>query len=359
MKHAVHTTRARESGSALIAVLCLVFVAGLLVAAVLAMSKYSSFTLAAHLALQKSMYVNEGAAARIQFLLAADRSLYPVAQPGRTAYSDYETDRFFADGVVHVMDYYGTPVEFTITDARSGFALGSNSYARVLNTISSSDPLNTALADTITTLSAGITDYVDSEDSVTTGGYEDADYEALGMSPLPRNGAVQFREELAWIPGLTAMFPTDKGGRLSSVRLVPPSGLRIPGGNPSLFTADRLTLKTYCPDLEDAELDQVLEALDVYKRERVLLSDQLDVLLLPRLDGLSWEESGVYTVTVGPRTTVLPDAVIAADAGEGAVSAREMPSARHPSGRLTFTWTGFNSTGPRDDTIQYLEWMFH
>ena len=68
--------RSSESGSALVAVLCLVFMAGLLAGAVLAMSKYGSFTMAAHLALQKSMYVNEGAAARIQYLIAADRSLY-------------------------------------------------------------------------------------------------------------------------------------------------------------------------------------------------------------------------------------------------------------------------------------------
>lgn len=124
--------RSSESGSALVAVLCLVFMAGLLAGAVLAMSKYGSFTMAAHLALQKSMYVNEGAAARIQYLIAADRSLYANVQLGETEYADYDTDRFFADGVIHVMDYYGTPVEFTITDARSGFDLSAAQYNSTL-----------------------------------------------------------------------------------------------------------------------------------------------------------------------------------------------------------------------------------
>lgn len=351
--------RRLESGSALVAVLCLVFMAGLLAAAVLAMSKYNTFTMAAHLALQKSMYVNEGAATRIQYLLAADRTLYSTVELGETEYSDYDTDRFFADGVIHVMDYYGTAVEFTITDARSGIALGSNA-SRSLNTIAAADPLDTELAETVELLIAGIADYTDEDDTVSnTGGYEEADFEALGMSPLPRNAAVQFREELAWIPGVTGLFPADKDGRLSSIRLVPPENMTIPSGTPSIFTANRLILKTYCSDLEDEEIDRVLEALEVYRRDRTLLSDQLDTLLIPRLDRLSWEESGVYTVTVGPRTTRLPDTVVAADAGEGAVSALEIPSPRRPSGKLTFTWTGFDSTGPSDDTVQYMEWMFH
>ena len=189
--------RSSESGSALVAVLCLVFMAGLLAGAVLAMSKYGSFTMAAHLALQKSMYVNEGAAARIQYLIAADRSLYANVQLGETEYADYDTDRFFADGVIHVMDYYGTPVEFTITDARSGFDLSAAQYNSTLTNVAGSDQLDTELYDTTERLKARIADYVDADDTVTTDGFEEADYDAFGMSPLPRNAAMQFREEVA------------------------------------------------------------------------------------------------------------------------------------------------------------------
>ena len=351
--------RSSESGSALVAVLCLVFMAGLLAGAVLAMSKYGSFTMAAHLALQKSMYVNEGAAARIQDLIAADRSLYANVQLGETEYADYDTDRFFADGVIHVMDYYGTPVEFTITDARSGFDLSAAQYNSTLTNVAGSDQLDTELYDTTERLKARIADYVDADDTVTTDGFEEADYDAFGMSPLPRNAAMQFREELAWIPGVTEMFPADGSGRLSALRLIPPDGMTIPNGSPSIFTADRLLLQTYCQGLEDEEIEQVLAALEVYRRERILLSDQLDALLTPRLNGLSWEESGIYTVTVGPRMTQLPETIAAADAGESAVSAVGLPAQRSPSTRLTFTYPGFDSSGPSDNKVQYLEWMFH
>ncbi len=350
--------RKSEAGSALVAVLCLVFMAGLLTTAVLAMSKYNTFTVTAHLEIQKSLYINEGAATRVQYLLAADRSLYSTTQPGETDYSEYDTDRFMADGVVHVMDYYGTAVEFTITDARSGFDLSAGNYTQTLNRLSNIDVLDTDLSETISALQAAIGDYIDTDDTVLNDGFEESDYDAEGMSPLPRNGNPQFREELAWVPGVLAMFPPGKDGRLSSIRLIPPSQMSIPNGTPSIFTADRLLLKTYC-SLEDEAIDRVLEALEIFRMERTLLSDQLDVTTLPGLHSLSWEESGAYTVTVGARKTLLANTIATADAGEGSVSALEVPTRLRPSGKLTFTWNGFDSSGPQNQMIQYMEWMYH
>ncbi len=239
------TNRQSESGSALVAVLCLIFTAGLLATAALMLSKYNSYTISAHVELQKSFYINEGVANRVQYLIAADRSLYSTVELGRTDYSEYDHDRFFADGVVHHLNYYGTPVEFTITDARSGYDLSSSNYQNTLSTISNSELFDETLHDTIDNLSAALTDYMDSGDELSLNGFEAADYEDIGMSPLPRNAAPQFREEFAWVPGFLEMFPADKYGRLSSVRLVPPEGLSISTGSPSIFTADRLMLQTY------------------------------------------------------------------------------------------------------------------
>ena len=352
------TNRQSESGSALVAVLCLIFTAGLLATAALMLSKYNSYTISAHVELQKSFYINEGVANRVQYLIAADRSLYSTVELGRTDYSEYDHDRFFADGVVHHLNYYGTPVEFTITDARSGYDLSSSNYQNTLSTISNSELFDETLHDTIDNLVSALTDYMDSGDELSLNGFEAADYEDIGMSPLPRNAAPQFREEFAWVPGFLEMFPADKYGRLSSVRLVPPEGLSISTGSPSIFTADRLMLQTYC-NLEEEEADEVLAALDVYRRERILLEDQLDELLVSRLGGLTWQESGTYTVTIGPQLTQLPDSVATADedAGRNRVG-QELPP-RRPSYRRTFTFPGFNITGPQDNTVQYLEWMFH
>ena len=193
--------RQSESGSALVAVLCLIFTAGMLAAATLMLSKYGTFTIQAHVELQKSLYINEGVANRVQYLIAADRSLYSTVEVGRTDYAEYEHDRFFADGVVHHLNYYGTPVEFTITDACSGYDLSAGNFQNTLNRISNSDLFDETLHDSIDNLSAALTDYMDSGDELSLNGFEEADYEDIGMSPLPRNSAPQFREELAWVVG--------------------------------------------------------------------------------------------------------------------------------------------------------------
>ena len=63
----------RQSGSAFSAAIFFILGATLLTMAVLAMSKINTFTIRPHLELQRSFYINEGAANRVQWLLAADR----------------------------------------------------------------------------------------------------------------------------------------------------------------------------------------------------------------------------------------------------------------------------------------------
>ncbi|MDR0933169.1 MAG: general secretion pathway protein GspK [Victivallales bacterium] len=345
-----------ESGSALVVVLCLIFMASMLAMAVLAMSKYNTFTIQAHLDLQRSFYVNEGVANRIQYLIAADRSLFPMVQLGKEDYGEYDHDRFLADGVIHRLNYYGTPIEFTISDVRSGFDLSSGNYANTLQRIANSDMFDQLLHDTIDQLSAVISDYIDSNDEISLNGFESADYEALNMEPLPRNGNIEFREELSWIPGVSDLFPSDKSGRMSSIRLI---GSNVPRGTPSIFTADRLILKTYC-NLEEEEIDVVIAALEVYRRERILLNDQLDELIAQKLTTLSWQESGSYTVTISGQLTEIPDTVAFADqyGFENRQETVRLPTSR-PSYRLTFSYPGFGVSGPSENMVRYMEWMFH
>ena len=126
----------RRHNAALISVLCLVFTAGILLAGTLALSQKGTFSVAAHVELQRSMFIAEGAANRIQYLLAADRNLHPDDKPGSVDYTGFEYDRFMADGVEHELDYYGEKIGFTVSDAVSGWDMGSSSYQSVLNMIS-------------------------------------------------------------------------------------------------------------------------------------------------------------------------------------------------------------------------------
>ena len=67
----------RESGIALIAVLCTVLVVSLLVASAVAISQYAAFETATFSGISRSFYIAEGAATRIRWLLMADRKKYP------------------------------------------------------------------------------------------------------------------------------------------------------------------------------------------------------------------------------------------------------------------------------------------
>ncbi|MBQ9772902.1 MAG: hypothetical protein IJW23_13860 [Lentisphaeria bacterium] len=323
----------QESGSALIAAIFFILAATLLTMAVLAMSKFNTFTIRPHTDLQRSFYTNEGVANRIQWLIAADRGLHPVANPGEEDYSEYDYDRYLADGVIHTLNYYGTEIEFTISDARSGFDFTPRGWSSTLNRIKRRWNTDTDLAEKLDLLRDLISDYTDSNDNINGDGKEVSDYESENRAPLPRNSAMQFREELFYIDGFTDMFPIDNHGRLSSIRLIPPGNMANLSGNPSIFTADRYLLMVYC-DLEEEDADAVLEAIKIYRTERTKLSDLLGADLLPKIRRLSWRESGYYTVDIKPKN--------------GTVGKR-----------LTFSFPGFGREGPQNETVRYLQWIFY
>lgn len=326
----------QQSGSALVAALCFIFGASLLTMAVLAMSKYNTFTIRPHIEMQKSFYINEGAANRIQWLLAADRQLHSVTNPGMEDYEEYDYERYIADGVIHTLNYYGTEVEFTITDARSGFDFSSRNWQSTLRRIKNANLTDTAFNEQIDILSDLLTDYTDSNDTITGDGKETAEYEAENKLPLPRNAAMQLREELFYIDGFTTLFPVDKYGRLSNIRLIPPDNMANLSGTPSVFTADKFLLMTYC-DFEEEEAETVLKAIRTFQRERINLEEQLDIELLPKLqNNLSWRESGFYTIRIRP-----PE------------------NSRRIGKRLTFTFNGFGVSGPQNDRVNYLQWIFY
>jgi len=327
----------RESGAALISVLCLIFTAGMLTAASLALAKLGSFSVASHVKMQRSMLVSEGVANRVQWLIAADRALYTTIEKlGDTLYDEYDYDRYLADGTPHVIDYYGEEVQFTITDTIGGVDLADGAYTSALRSLEQNRGDDADWSDFITALRSQIADYIDSNsDQNGDDGMEEAEYEAQNMRPLPRNAAMQFREELLYLPAFRDLFSTDRNGRLSAVRLIPPENTVSLSGTPSLMTATDDMLKSYC-NLEDGEVTEVRDALNAWFKERTPLSDSLNEELLAKLDALARFESGAYTVTV------------------------EVPPAqKRPGKRLTFSFSAFPISGPEEEKVRYLEWMFH
>lgn len=321
--------------AALISVLCLIFTAGILTAATLAISQSGTFSIAAHVELQRSMLIAEGVANRIQFLLAADRDMNPNDKPGEVDYTTFEHDRYMADGVKHTIEYYGEEVSFTVHDTVKGWDMSSANYQKVLNMIAEQDDAGDDVVDLINQVSHRLGDYLDSDDDIKEYGQEATDYEDQLKKPLPRNGAMQYREELLYIEGFTELFPLDKNGRLSSIRLIPPENTSSLSGTPGLFAATREMIELEC-DLSEDELDTVMDALDRWKNEQELLSDTLDEELLAKVKNkFSTVESGAYTVEISS------------------------PSEKNrPFRKLIFSYAGFEVSGPEDQNLRYMEWNF-
>ncbi len=335
MRRPVHRQNG-EKGSALLAALCLIFIAGMLTGVVLSLSRIATYDVRAHVELQRSAYINEGVGNRVQWLIAADRNVYTESGTlGEIDYTEYEHDRYMADGVTHLIDYHGTQVQFVITDGASGMNLAGTAYRTNLQRISSALQLEVEdIADQIAAVIAKITDYIDTDSDLSTDGMEADDYESAKMEPLPRNGAIRFREEFFYIPGVLDFFPPDKYGRLSEIRLITPYGMSsIASATPSFFTATERMIKIYC-NLEDDQVAEAVKARDLWFKEKTKISDQLDPLLVSSLkSGLSWSESGVYSVRIEA-----PD------------------KSGRPSRRLFFTYPVFDIGGPTDEIVHYYEW---
>ena len=139
-----------------------------------------------------------------------------------------------------------------------------------------------------------------------------------------------------WIPGFRRLYPVDRHGRLSAVRLIPPSNtVNLSRLQPSLLTADAASLRSLA-NLEDEEVDAVLEALQAWREERTPLSESLDSLIISRLNRVfSRSESGNYTVTI-----------------------ESPPGSGQPFRRLVVSFAGFAVSGPSNGQFQYLEWLF-
>ena len=341
--------RRGESGIALISVLLLIATGSLLALMVMSISKTTSFTVMPFLQLQRSYYVLEGMAARIQFLISADRELYGSPQQLNVDnYSEYDTDRYLPDAVPHYMDYYGTPIVFTIKDAAGPVNLQGTNFQGALQQFQNFVDEENDFTDLLEVLNYLITDYIDTDDSPTdTDSWEADEYDEAGMTPLPRNGAITDRNEFAYIPGITDLFPVDQDGRLSYIRLIPPavSGVTI-DGNPDIFGVTDEWLYDAC-DLEEDELLDLKQAIaDFHSVDRVPLTESLtsDSSVMTKINNyVRWSSSGVYTVIIRPAVTD--------EYGE------ELEK-KIPSRRLVFTYTPSPVTGATNGYVQFYEWMF-
>lgn len=287
-----------EKGAALITVLCFVVLVAMVTASAVTVSQISNYTSRTSTDRSVSAYLAEGAAARVQWLIMADKRKFTSRALGETEYDQEEQERFLADGTFHKMDYYGTEVKVTIYDMSSGYDISDDNPARHLETQKLAFSDNAELQEAFSAFTDCVKDYVDKDEFLQLKGMEKSAYAAKGLYPLPRNGRFQFREEIMLIPGFGKFYQPDSYGRISSFRLIPPLNMQRIGQGNDFFSASREQIMSRC-SFSTEQGDKVIEARDKWKNERIPLNQSLDPALMTTLKGrFSFRESGFFTILV-------------------------------------------------------------
>jgi hypothetical protein len=204
-----------------------------------------------------------------------------------------------ADGIKHDIDYYGGKAVIQIVDASSGKDISGSSPERNLLLPQTAFEDDYDKWERYNNFLRSLKDYVDRNDFVNpNGGMEANDYEELGLSPLPRNNKMEYREEALLIPGSEEFFTPDSNGVVSGLRIVAPMGMKQLRGKENFFSASE---DNFVSDggFSETEVDSILKARNLWETEKVPLSESLEPDLLSRVKGkYPMNETGFYTIYV-------------------------------------------------------------
>ncbi len=294
-----HPRRSRgERGAALIAVLCFVALVALITASAVTISQVGNYTSRTFTDRSLSSYVAEGAVARMQWLVVADKKKFSNRLMGETDYANETQERYLADGIKHSMDYYGNQVDVAIYDMASGYDISDDNASSRLDAYRSTFYDDAERRDAFMAFQNCIKDYTDADDFTQLKGLEKGEYTSRGLAPLPRNGRMQFREEIMLVPGFSDFFSPDANGRLSTFRIIPPPNMPRISQNSSFFSASREVIMNKC-SLSPEQADQVIEARNQWEGSRTPLNQTLEPSVLASLkSNFSFSESGFFTLIV-------------------------------------------------------------
>ncbi len=237
-------------------------------------------------------YEAESAAGNALWSYLVDRRLFADRSLGRlnAAREGSTLPAWMLDGTRHSPDP-DTKVTVALTDASSGIDFSGNSPGSEL--ADRVDPDDTERIELVREFLDLAADYVDGNDlRREPGGMEADDYEAEGIPNFPRNGQLEFREEVYWLAGWREVL-TDK------VRIIPPKGIAFAKSNnsrPPFFSSSPDYIQRVL-GLDDGELEQVLAARRAWRENQTPLNESLDADLFGRIaSSFSLSESGMATV---------------------------------------------------------------
>jgi hypothetical protein len=191
----------------------------------------------------------------------------------------------------------------TISDMISGITLNDINSISNLNILIASVDTDPDAFMAVSELKDRLMDYIDADDYVRINGMERGEYARRDLPMLPRNDKLHYREELLWIPGFRDFFKPDANGILSSINIIPPPGLSMPRGKPSIMSASPELIRQLCK-LDDTQMQRVQEVLEQFRQDKqISFNDafaQAPELQNTLKQHFSFSESGYYTLNIRP-----------------------------------------------------------
>jgi len=290
-----------EQGIALIVVLALTVLLSLLTFSTVTFSRISYRLSSINTTRLHSKYLAESAAVKTIWLLASDIAKHPTRSLASDKDEEEENERFLADGSIHKIENdEDAEISVKIFDAASGIDISGSNPVKFLQKHKSAYEDDDEKLEDYKFFLNSVLDYVDSNDFVhINGGFEKDDYKEEGMEPLPRNYAMQYREEMLWIPDVEKFFTPSKDGLMNAFRLIPPKGLPPIRGNSNFFAENNENLMQLETGLDKTDVESIFKARNELLKSKTSLMDSLDDDIYKKVKGkYSFRESGFYTFLV-------------------------------------------------------------
>jgi hypothetical protein len=183
----------------------------------------------------------------------------------------------------------------------SGFNISGSSGAQALQALIQAYSMSPAIVTSIKVFMDRFSDYINSGlGGRSANGMNKDDYTSMGLSPLPRNDQLEYKDEVLWIPGAGDIFTPNQFGRLSELNIIPPHGMYFYANKINFFSADKAMIMAQCNFNAD-EANAIIQGRDNWLKGDSNLSiyNFIDTNYMMKLtQQFSFQDSGYYTLVI-------------------------------------------------------------
>ena len=242
---------------------------------------------------QELRYEAESGADQIFWMHLTDRRLYSSRKLGATNESraDSDFEPWMADRKAHELP--GENCQGYIDAVERSMSVANTDSLK-----SNIDVDDVDTQDLITNFINVLNDYTDSDSTARLNGKDDDDYADEGLYDMPRNGDMQFKEELFWLDGW-------EDAVRGEITIIPPSGKSLgttTSSKPPFFSCSEADIQRIL-DIDEDTLAVIAEARNEWIVSGVSLEDSLPADLMANVSSLfSFTETDVAEYIVSSAT---------------------------------------------------------